>query len=72
MFWIREIAGWILVLFALYLIRVGLQFAMELENPKIVESAVISFAGLGVLRAGILLIRVSTAARIVAQREGRS
>ena len=64
MFWIRELAGWGLVLFALYLIRIGLVFIMDLENPRIVESAVASITGIGVLRAGVWLIRVSTAARL--------
>ncbi len=64
MFWIREIAGWCLVLFALYLLRTALVFLMDLNTPRIVEGAVLSFAGLGVLRGGILLVRISTAARI--------
>lgn len=63
-FWLREIAGWGLVLVALYLVRLGLVFVSDMESPRIVEAGVIIFAGLGVLRAGILLIRVSTAARI--------
>ncbi len=64
MMWFREIAGWVLILIALVLIRFGLLFAMDLETPRIVEAAVVSFTGLGVLKAGILLIRVSTAARV--------
>jgi len=64
MFWVREIAGWGLVLFSLYLLRAGMLFVMDLETPRIVESAVIMFAGLGVLRAGIMLVRISTAARV--------
>ena len=64
MFLAREIAGWTLVLFAVYLLRMGLLFVMDLETPRIVESAVVVFAGLGVLRAGIMLVRISTAARV--------
>ena len=64
MFLAREIAGWGLVLFAVYLLRMGLLFVMDLETPRIVESAVVVFAGLGVLRAGIMLVRISTAARV--------
>ena len=64
--WLREIAGWLLVVLALVLIRQGLLFVMDLETPRIVEAAVVFFAGLGVLRAGVLLIRLSTAARLVA------
>ncbi len=65
MFWIREIAGWALVLVALYLVRTGLVFLLDVESPKIVEAAIAATAGLGVMRAGILLIRTSTAARLV-------
>ena len=64
MFWAREIVGWLLVLFSLYLLRAGLLFVMDLQTPRIVESAVVVFAGLGVLRAGIMLVRISTAARV--------
>jgi hypothetical protein len=64
MFLAREIAGWALVMFAVYLLRMGLLFVMDLETPRIVEAAVVMFAGLGVLRAGIMLVRISTAARV--------
>lgn len=64
MFWIREIAGWALVIFALVLIQTGLDFLSNLDRPKVVEAGVVIFGGLGVLRAGVFLIRISTAARI--------
>ncbi len=63
-FWIREIAGWCLVLIAMFLIRKGLLFVSDLEAPKIIEAGILILGGLGVLKAGILLIRISTAARI--------
>jgi len=63
-FWIREIAGWVLVVAALVVMRIGLTFALTSGSPKIVEASVAIFASLGLLRAGILLIRISTAARI--------
>jgi hypothetical protein len=64
MVWIREIAGWMLVLTALYLIRVALIFVTNLESPRVIEAGVVVIAGMGLLRAGILLIRIATAARI--------
>lgn len=64
MFWMREIAGWVLVVFALVLMQLGLGYLSHLDRPKVVEAGVVMIAGLGVLRAGILLIRISTAARI--------
>lgn len=63
--WIREIAGWLLVLAALYLVRIALLFLLDLENPRIVEASVVTFGGLGILRAGIALIRISAASRAV-------
>ena len=53
-----------LVVISLVLIQMGLAYVANPERPKVVEAAVIMIAGLGVLRAGILLIRISTAARI--------
>jgi len=64
LFWIREIAGWVLVLASLWLIRLGLTFVSDPMSPRIVEASVVMFAALGLLRMGILLIRISTAARI--------
>ena len=64
MFWIREIAGWALVIFALVLIQTGLGYLSNLDRPKVVEAGVVMLGGLGVLRAGVFLIRISTAARI--------
>ena len=60
----REIAGWILILTALYLLYVGLVFLMDLESPRVVEAGIVVIGGLGVLKAGVLLVRISTAARI--------
>ena len=64
MFWLREIIGWVLVAIALYLIYIALGFVSDLATPRLVEAGVFVLAALGVLRAGILLIRISTAARI--------
>lgn len=64
MTWVKEIAGWLLIVVALYLIKTALQFAMDLETPRIFEAGVVMFGGLGVLRAGVLLLRLATAARI--------
>ncbi|MEQ1824564.1 MAG: hypothetical protein ABL921_01405 [Pirellula sp.] len=63
-FWLREIGGWGLVIVALYLVRIGLGYVSDAQNPKIVEAAVIMLTAVGVLRAGVLLIRISTAARV--------
>lgn len=61
LFWVREIAGWMLVLLALFLLNVGINY---ITATKIVQAGVVMFSAMGVLRVGILLIRISTAARI--------
>ncbi|MCF7960415.1 MAG: hypothetical protein K9M08_06695 [Pirellula sp.] len=63
-FWLRELAGWGLILVALYLVRTGLVFISDMQSPRIVESAVVMLTALGILKAGVLLIRISTAARV--------
>jgi hypothetical protein len=61
---VREIAGWLLVLIAIYLIRIAVVFVTDLESPRVLEAGVIVLGALGILRAGILLVRMATAARI--------
>lgn len=63
-FWIRELAGWALVGGSLFVLRLALGLAMNSSEPRIVEAAVVLSGALGLLRAGILLIRMSTAARL--------
>ncbi|MFN7292066.1 MAG: hypothetical protein ACK5YR_13125 [Pirellula sp.] len=66
-FWIREIAGWSLVLLALYWLRSGIQLIWDLESPQIIQASVIVIASTAVLRAGIYLIRLSTTSRLATQ-----
>ena len=63
-FWVRELAGWGMIVGSLVILRMGLGLAMNTREPKIVEASVVMFAALGLMRAGILLIRMSTAARL--------
>jgi hypothetical protein len=64
LFWIRELAGWGLIAVSLVLVRMGLNLAMNTETPQIVEASVVMFGAIGVMRSGVLLIRMSTAARL--------
>jgi len=64
LFWIRELAGWGLIAVSLVLVRIGLNLAMNTQSPQIVEASVVMFAAMGVMRSGVLLIRMSTAARL--------
>ncbi len=61
LYWIRELLGWCLVLIALWILSVALEYS---TTRQVVEAGVVGVIGLGVLRAGILLVRLSTAARI--------
>ncbi len=67
--WTRELAGWLLVLAALYFLRIALTFIMDLETPRIVEAMVATIAGLGIMRAGVALIRLSSSMRILKANE---
>lgn len=62
-YWIREIVGWILVLLGLAIFLYCLSF---LEQGKIIEGGILTSIGVVVFRGGIHLIKVATAARIVA------
>ena len=66
-FWIREAAGWLLIGLSLYMIWLGMSYVTNLNEPKIIEASILNIAALGVLRAGILLIRVSTTSRVAMQ-----
>ncbi len=63
-FWIREVLGWVLVAVAMLLMRTALLY---ISNRQVAEGAIVVFILLAVLRSGILLIRISTAARIAAR-----
>ena len=67
MLWVREIVGWLLVVAALYLLRTAFVLVTNLETPRVIEAAVLVVAGLGVLKGGLALVRIATAARIVAR-----
>ncbi len=66
---IREAAGWLLILAALYLVRMGIGYVANPEDARIVEAGVVILAAMGLLRAGILLVRISTAARICGREQ---
>ena len=65
MFWIREIAGWALVVIGLWLFYVS--YFVLLKNNHIVESGPTVLMGLIVFRGGIHLLKVAVAARVCRQ-----
>ena len=60
---IREVVGWLFVLIGLGLIYLGLSF---LDTRQVVEAMITTMSAGLVFRGGIHLIKVATAARIVA------
>ncbi len=64
--WIRELAGWSLIALSMILARSALLY---LNSRQVVEAGVLVILLLGMLRAGISLVRVATAARIVASEK---
>jgi hypothetical protein len=65
-FWIRELAGWVLVL--LGLAAFGVSFWM-LKQHYWIEAGVPSLIGFFVFRGGIHLLKVAVAARICLQAQ---
>ena len=63
---LREIAGWALVLFGLWLVSRALD---HVAARQVVEGAVVVFASFFVFRGGIHLVKASTAARICLNTE---
>ncbi len=61
MFRIREVVGWLLVVFGLYLVGLALSYV---SDRQLVEGAVVVSASFLVFRGGIHLVKVSTAAHI--------
>ncbi|APZ96940.1 hypothetical protein [Fuerstiella marisgermanici] len=71
LFWIREIVGWALVLGSVVLIWIGIRFLKDPSPPQFVEASITMFTALAVMRFGLMLVRVSTAARICLNERDR-
>ena len=67
--WMREIGGWCLVALSMIVARMVLLYV---ANSQVVEAGILVVLTLGILRAGISLIRVAAAARIVARETSPS
>lgn len=65
----REIAGWLLVLCAFFVLRDGLNFV---GDRKVVEASIYVFAAMAIFRGGIQLIKVATAAHVCLTAERHS
>jgi hypothetical protein len=65
-FWIREIAGWLLVIAGVYILTIALAVLLvpSPTPPKIIEAPGIIFVGFVIFRGGIHLLKVAVAARV--------
>ena len=71
MFWLRELAGWVLVALGLFVFYVCLGLLLS-DRPRIIEAGPLTVIGFVVFRGGIHLLKVAVAARVClqAQRTG--
>jgi len=65
MFWIREIAGWAMIVLGLWLFYVS--YFVLLRNGYIIQSGPTVLMGIVVFRGGIHFLKVAVAARVCQQ-----
>jgi len=62
-YWLRELAGWLLVGLGLYVFLVCLSILLS-SQPKLLEAGPLTLIGIIIFRGGIHLLKVAVAARI--------
>lgn len=67
-YWIREIAGWLLVLLGLLIFDLAYEFCVR---RQIFEAWPVTIIGIFVFRGGIHLLKVAVAARVCQQAQDR-
>ncbi len=67
-FWMREIAGWLLVVLSLFVFYVCMSLLL---NHYIIETLPMTIIGIFLFRGGIHLLKVAIAARICQQARER-
>src|SRR5262249_25425706 len=66
-FWIREIAGWLLVLAGLLVFYICLGMVQPPQSPRVFSAVPVMIIGIIIFRGGIHLLKVAVAARICAR-----
>jgi hypothetical protein len=62
-YWLRELAGWLLVGLGLYVFLICLALVLN-DGPHIIEAGPLTFIGFILFRGGIHLLKVAVAARV--------
>jgi hypothetical protein len=68
-FWLRELAGWVLVLLGLYVFLICIDVLVNRGGPRgpaplLLESGPLTLIGIIIFRGGIHLLKVAVAARV--------
>ena len=69
-FWVRELAGWVLVLLGLYVFYLTL-LVLSSDGPWLIEAIFFTVIGVVVFRSGIHLLKVAVAARVCLHAQRR-
>lgn len=67
-YWVREIAGWLLVLLGLLIFDLAYEFCVK---RQVFEAWPVTIIGIFVFRGGIHLLKVAVAARVCQQAQDR-
>jgi hypothetical protein len=70
-FWLREVAGWLLVVLGLYLFLIVTTDLLNpaIEWPRFLQAGPLVLIGFILFRGGIHLLKVATAARVCMQAQ---
>jgi hypothetical protein len=69
--WIREVAGWLLVLLGLFLFYRCYGLLTDPEHSHILEGGSLSLVGIIVFRGGIHLLKIAVAAEVCLEAQDR-
>jgi hypothetical protein len=69
-FWVREVAGWVLVLLGLFVFYICLGVLLA-DGSWLLESIPLMIIGIVVFRSGIHLLKVAVAARVCLHAQAR-